>query len=265
MSKKGFFESDDDYRERMSREADEGRIERTTGDAPSKGFFESQDDYEERIGREADEETVHDSTGSNPSKGFFESSDDYTDRVEREAHESIIEDVTGSAPSKGFFESQSDYEHRIEREADEATIERATGSAPSKGFFESQSDYEDRISREADEHDSDSKSSGGCFLSTACVEAAGLSDTCHELTVLRHFRDSYLSQQPRGPALIAEYYATAPRIVSRIQRSPERAAVFDAVLHDVRHAVSLIEDGQQESALAVYSAMFTRLQSQFRE
>ena len=31
--------------------------------------------------------------------------------------------------------------------------------------------------------------SGGCFLTSACTEARGLPDDCHELTVLRSFRD----------------------------------------------------------------------------
>lgn len=266
--KQGMFESDDDYAERMSREADEGRIERTTGDAPSQGIFESDGRYEHRISREADEDTIEDSTGSSPRQGIFESDSRYEDRIEREAHERTIEDVTGDAPSQGLLESDEEYEHRIERESDEATIERATGERPSQGFLESDSSYEERISREADEHDSDSSSSsssGGCFLTRACVEAAGLPDGCHELTVLRQFRDGYLARLPHGPALIAEYYAIAPRIVARIQSSPQRGAALDAVLHDVRHAVSSIESGQQESALAVYSAMFTRLQSEFSE
>ena len=38
--------------------------------------------------------------------------------------------------------------------------------------------------------------SGGCFLTSACTEARGLPDDCHELTVLRAFRDGYLRSQP---------------------------------------------------------------------
>ena len=47
--------------------------------------------------------------------------------------------------------------------------------------------------------------SGGCFLTSACTEARGLPDDCHELTVLRSFRDGYLRSQPEGEAEIAEY------------------------------------------------------------
>jgi hypothetical protein len=266
--KQRFFESDDDYRERMTREADEGRIERTTGDAPSQGFFESDEGYEDRISREADEGVIEDSSGSKPSQGWCESDDRYEERIEREANERTIEDVTGDAPSQCWFESDGHYERRIEREADEATIERSTGEKPSQGWLESDSDYAERISCEADEHDSDdssSSSSGGCFLTTACVESAGLPDDCRELTVLRRFRDGYVAHLPDGAALIAEYYATAPHIVARIQRSPDRIEALGEILSEVRCAVVLIEGDRPEEALAVYAAMFRRLRVRFAD
>lgn len=169
----GFFESDDDYRERTSREADERTIEDSTGSAPSKGWFENDDNYRERISREADERTVEDSTGSAPSKGWFENDDDYRERISREADERTVEDSTGSAPSKGWFEGDHNYETRVRREANEHTIERDTGSAPKKGWFEGDHDYRSRIAHEAREirarerpestaeSDSDSSSSYG--------------------------------------------------------------------------------------------------------
>lgn len=52
--------------------------------------------------------------------------------------------------------------------------------------------------------------SSGCFLTSACVEAKGLPDDCSELSVLRHFRDSYLAGIEEGKAEICEYYHVAP-------------------------------------------------------
>ena len=49
-------------------------------------------------------------------------------------------------------------------------------------------------------------SSGPCFLTSACVEAKGLADDCHELSVLRNFRENYLRTVPEGRREIAEYY-----------------------------------------------------------
>lgn len=48
--------------------------------------------------------------------------------------------------------------------------------------------------------------SGGCYLTTACVEAKGLPDDCEELTILRDFRDHWLKKQPGGAEEIAEYH-----------------------------------------------------------
>ena len=66
--------------------------------------------------------------------------------------------------------------------------------------------------------------SGGCFLTSACTEARGLPDDCHELTVLRSFRDGYLRSQPEGEAEIAEYYAVAPKIVDAIRSKADYEA-----------------------------------------
>ena len=57
--------------------------------------------------------------------------------------------------------------------------------------------------------------SGGCFLTSACTEARGLPDDCHELTVLRAFRDGYLRSQPEGEAEIAEYTPSRRRSLTR--------------------------------------------------
>lgn len=101
---------------------------------------------------------------------------------------------------------------------------------------------------------------GGCFLTTACVEYAGLPDDCHELRTLRWFRDVYLSTPSVGPSMIAAYYQTAPRIVLAIERSAMRAAYLDGVLNDVRSAVALINRGRYAEALDVYVGMVKTLQ-----
>jgi hypothetical protein len=111
--------------------------------------------------------------------------------------------------------------------------------------------------------DNGRESRSSCFLTTACTESAGLPDSCHELNVLRQFRDNYVTQQPNGRNVIAEYYANAPRIVAQIGRSHQRAAILQTVLSDVRHAVFLIENGEHKSAFDVYTTMFRRLQAHF--
>jgi len=146
-----FFESDDDYRVRMTQEANERIIEQSGGEAPTQRFFESEDDYRSRISLEASERIIEDSDGTAPSQRFFESVDDYRSRISLEANERIIEDSSGSAPSQGFFENDADYRSRLRQEAHERVIEDATGAAPSQRWFEGQGEYRQRTILEARE------------------------------------------------------------------------------------------------------------------
>lgn len=63
-----------------------------------------------------------------------------------------------------------------------------------------------------------------CFLTTACVDQAGLSDDCFELETLRRFRDNVLAKMSGGAADIATYYREAPALVAAIRRHPAGAA-----------------------------------------
>jgi hypothetical protein len=67
--------------------------------------------------------------------------------------------------------------------------------------------------------ESSSSRTRGCFISTVVCEYLGKPDSCEELTILRSFRDNWLSLQPDGRALIDEYYASAPLLVSKLRYS----------------------------------------------
>lgn len=67
---------------------------------------------------------------------------------------------------------------------------------------------------------------GMCFITTAVCLEEGKPDDCAELTAFRAFRDGYLKSCPDGPALIDEYYDTAPGIVLRIDLSHDRSAKY---------------------------------------
>lgn len=150
-SSRGWFESEEDYRARVSLEADEETIERLSGSSPSRGWFESSDEYRERISEEAKEQVIESYTGDAPSKGIFESSDDYASRIEQEANEAIVSRSSGTTPSRGWFESSDDYNVRVRREANESIVHHHTGTEPSRGWFEGQHEYRSRIAHEARE------------------------------------------------------------------------------------------------------------------
>lgn len=68
-----------------------------------------------------------------------------------------------------------------------------------------------------------------CFLTTAAVQAVGLTDECFELRVLRRFRDTYLARSPAGRDLVRHYYATAPEIIARINARSDARRIWLAV------------------------------------
>ena len=97
------------------------------------------------------------------------------------------------------------------------------------------------------------QSSGGCFLSSACVEAKGLPDDCHELKVLRGFRDQYMTSLLSGLSDIAEYYRIAPAIVDGIKKLPDEKEIFDRIYSElVLPCVELIEKGKKHEAYVKY-------------
>lgn len=89
-------------------------------------------------------------------------------------------------------------------------------------------------------------------------------DDCHELTVLRSFRDGYLRSQPEGEAEIAEYYAVAPKIVDAILSKADAAGAFDAIYRElVEHCVAMIERGENKEAYALYRSYVLRLKKHY--
>lgn len=107
-----------------------------------------------------------------------------------------------------------------------------------------------------------SGSSTSCFLTSACVEAKGLPDDCHELTVLRAFRDGYMRSLPEGQVDICEYYHTAPVIVERIKALPNAREIFDSIYSElVLPCVKLIENDQKHEAYIKYKDYTKALKS----
>jgi hypothetical protein len=105
---------------------------------------------------------------------------------------------------------------------------------------------------------------GGCYLTTACIDAAGLADDCDELVTLRAFRDGYLSGRLDGERLVREYYDVAPRIVEAIDGSESRAAVYaDIYERLVVKSVDLIRRGRNAEALTTYRRFVRELSARY--
>ncbi len=105
--------------------------------------------------------------------------------------------------------------------------------------------------------------SDDCFITTACVEAAGLRDNCSELNTLRAFRDGFMLGHPDGEALITEYYAIAPGIVKTIREQPNAHEILRSLFAPIQDCVMLIKAGENEAALWHYVAMVQALKGTY--
>lgn len=148
-SDQGWFETDEDYAQRIAEEANERTIEELTGDAPNQGFFESDEAYRDRMAEEANEARIENLSGEAPTPGWFESETDYRDRIHLEANERTVETIGGSAPSQGFFASDEAYDVRVRLEANELLIQQSTGEGARQGWIEGDHAYRSRVAHEA--------------------------------------------------------------------------------------------------------------------
>lgn len=103
----------------------------------------------------------------------------------------------------------------------------------------------------------------GCYISTACMEAMGLPDNCHELLVLRKFRDQHLLRTNAGKGLVKVYYDIAPIIVSRIQRDSGAHGTWQAIFTEIQKAIVLIQQGRFNEAIRCYTRVTLSLRTEY--
>ena len=108
-------------------------------------------------------------------------------------------------------------------------------------------------------------SSGGCFLTSACVIAKNLPDNCHELEVLRTFRDSFVLGLESGPDDVKHYYSVAPKIVDAINRLEDATTIWTQIFNElVTKCVGLIDEGQYIQAYDFYKHYIQCLEEQYQ-
>jgi len=177
----GWFEDDDAYQARMTREANESRIAAASGETPSQGWFESDESYASRISHEANMAGLADSDEST-GQGWFEGDSAYRDRIAAAAHSRAIEQGSGERPSQGWFESDESYAHRLRHESQLTNVKGGDPGAASQGWFEGDEAYRRRISLRARELDAAGRAgrsgggaaaSGGGYSGAASYSGSG--------------------------------------------------------------------------------------------
>ena len=84
-------------------------------------------------------------------------------------------------------------------------------------------------------------------------------DNCHELTILRWFRDKYVSKDD-----VDEYHKIAPGIVEKIDVLDNGSDVYMDIYNNViAVCVMLIEDKEYDKAYQVYKDCVLSLKSKY--
>ena len=108
------------------------------------------------------------------------------------------------------------------------------------------------------------ESSGGCYVTSACVEAMGLPDDCYELETLRRYRDTWLKNTDEGSDIIRMYYKIAPKIVEAIDKRADRECIYKMIYGNmVKPCVELIEHQKYQEALELYRKMTLELEKNY--
>ena len=105
------------------------------------------------------------------------------------------------------------------------------------------------------------QSNGGCYLTSACMKhfQEGFDDNCYELTVLRWFRDNFVSKED-----IEHYYEVAPVIVETINKEEKSGIIYDYIYDNiVDYCVKQIEQGNYDKAYSRYKNSVLILEEQF--
>lgn len=101
-----------------------------------------------------------------------------------------------------------------------------------------------------DSNGNKSSSTGNCFLTSACIShfQEDFDDNCYELTILRWFRDNFVSEED-----VEHYYQTAPVIIEGINLSNKSDVIYNYIYDNVvKSCVTSIENGDYDIAYKTY-------------
>ena len=100
-----------------------------------------------------------------------------------------------------------------------------------------------------------------CYLTTACMKhyLNNFDDNCYELSLLRWFRDNFVSKED-----IEHYYLVAPLIVAEINKEQKNNIVYDYIYDNIIDAcVEAIEQCDYEFAYSRYKNSIIALEEHY--
>lgn len=103
-----------------------------------------------------------------------------------------------------------------------------------------------------------------CYVTTAVCKSMNKPDDCYELTLLREYRDQYLSGTEEGRAIVEAYYDIAPTIVKRIDKESASQEIYASIWTQFIHpCVTLIEANKWEQCKELYTDMIHQLETKY--
>lgn len=112
-----------------------------------------------------------------------------------------------------------------------------------------------------DEGEKSTSQTGKCYLTTACMEhqQEKFDDNCMELTILRWFRDNFVSQED-----IEHYYEVAPLIVDKLNSLETSSDIYKWIYDNVIvPCIIFIRNGQMSDAYSVYKNTIEELEKEY--
>lgn len=105
---------------------------------------------------------------------------------------------------------------------------------------------------------------GGCFITTACVEEKGLSDDCHEMHVLRKYRDILVAQDEEFRSKVLEYYRKAPLIIQGIESEGNTGNTYNILFEEmIKPCVQMLDEGRVTEAKELYLKYYEKLSEKY--
>ena len=112
-----------------------------------------------------------------------------------------------------------------------------------------------------DDRSEKEETSGNCYLTTSCMKYLkdNFDDNCYELSILRNFRDKYVSQED-----IEHYYKVAPKIVEAIDNSEYKDKIYnDIYKYIIEPCIQFIEKQEYQKAYDRYKISSMVLEKNF--
>ena len=105
---------------------------------------------------------------------------------------------------------------------------------------------------------------GFCYVTTAVCQSQNKPDDCYELTLLRHYRDTYMLETPEREQIVKEYYNIAPTIVKHISQTDRADEIYEQIWEEyLQPCIRLIEAKEPDSCEELYTKMVRTLEKKY--